>query len=193
MSTTRAAGRTISPSRGPRPGRGQLASSTRTAMLLAPDILHVVGYTEAHHAVRSEELIASCTLAHQVTDDALRGVPLPSSDPRVVARSDYLIGEAEGLIEMIGREAPGPLMAIPMRLPGSFGAATSMHRICPESRRLAVRSSPWWAEVATPSICTPDSRFRNCRESPTNTSEAACGQRGLPTGDWRREPIDWSD
>ncbi len=78
-------------------------------MLLAPDMLHVVGYTEAHHAVRSEELIASCTLAHQVIDDALRGVPLRSSDPRVVARSDYLIGEAEGLIEMIGREAPGAL------------------------------------------------------------------------------------
>jgi len=78
-------------------------------MLLAPDILHEVGYAEAQNAVRSEELIASCTLAHQVIDDALRGVPHPSSDSRVVARSDCLIGDAEGLIEMIGREAPGAL------------------------------------------------------------------------------------
>jgi hypothetical protein len=32
------------------------------------DILHLVGYTEAHHAIEADELIASCTLVHQVID-----------------------------------------------------------------------------------------------------------------------------
>ena len=33
------------------------------------DILHVVGYTEAHHAIEADELIASCTLVHHLIED----------------------------------------------------------------------------------------------------------------------------
>ena len=90
--------------------RGQLASSTRTAMLLAPDILHVVAYTEADHATGPGELISSCELVHQVIDDSLRGLPDPASDPEVAARRDELIGEAEALLHMIERDAPEALL-----------------------------------------------------------------------------------
>ena len=87
--------------------RGQLASSTRTAMLLAPDIVHVVGYTEAHHAVEADELIASCTLVHQVIDDALLGLPDPFTDPKIATRRDALVHEAELLLATIDQHLPG--------------------------------------------------------------------------------------
>lgn len=96
--------------------RGQLASSTRTAMLLAPDILHVVAYTEAHHATGPDELIASCALVHQVIDDSQRGLPDPAGDPLVADRRDELVGEAEALLDMIDREAPGALLGEPHAL-----------------------------------------------------------------------------
>jgi hypothetical protein len=87
--------------------RGQLASSTRTAMLLAPDILHVVGYTEAHHAIEAAELIASCTLVHQVIDDALLGLPDPFTDLKIAARRDRLVQEAGLLLATIDQHLPG--------------------------------------------------------------------------------------
>jgi hypothetical protein len=96
--------------------RGQLASSTRTAMLLAPDILHVVAYTEAHHATGPDELIASCRLVHQVIDDSLRGLPDPAADPQVVSRRDELVLEAEALLDLIEGEMPGALHGDPEAL-----------------------------------------------------------------------------
>jgi len=57
--------------------RGAAGLDTRTAMLLAPDILHVVGHTEAHHAIGADELISSCPGASGL-DDALLGLPDPS-------------------------------------------------------------------------------------------------------------------
>lgn len=87
--------------------RGQLASATRTAMLLEPDILHVVGYTEAHHAIEADELIASCRLVHQVIDDALLGLPDPLADPKVATRRARLIEEASFLLEAIEMRFPG--------------------------------------------------------------------------------------
>jgi methylmalonyl-CoA mutase cobalamin-binding subunit len=96
--------------------RGQLASSTRTAMLLMPDILHVVAYTEADHATGPEELISSCELVHQVIDDSLRGLPDPASDPVIAGRRDELIGEAEALLDMIERDAPEALLGEPHAL-----------------------------------------------------------------------------
>ena len=71
--------------------RGQLASSTRTAMLLAPDILHVVAYTEADHATGPDELIASCALVHQVVDDSLRGLPDAAADPSAIHADMWLV------------------------------------------------------------------------------------------------------
>ncbi len=96
--------------------RGQLASSTRTAMLLAPDILHVVAYTEADHATGADDLIAGCAMVHQVIDDALRGVPDPSTDPQVAARRDDLVGEAEALLDMITVREPAALTGDPKAL-----------------------------------------------------------------------------
>ncbi|HLT97765.1 MAG TPA: cobalamin B12-binding domain-containing protein [Acidimicrobiia bacterium] len=86
---------------------GQLGSATRTAMALRPDILHVVGHTEADHAIEADELITSCTLVRQVVDDALLGIPDPLADPKVVARRDWLIEEATHLLDIIADRFPG--------------------------------------------------------------------------------------
>ena len=61
--------------------RGQLASATRTAMLLRSDVLHVVGLHRSPPHRSGHELVASCTLVHQVIDDALLGLPDSLADP----------------------------------------------------------------------------------------------------------------
>lgn len=88
---------------------GQLASATRTAMALEPDILHVVGHTEADHAIEADELITSCTLVRQVVGDALLGLPDPLADPAVAARRDRLIEEAEYLLDVVAERFPGAM------------------------------------------------------------------------------------
>jgi len=95
---------------------GQLASATRTAMLLSPDIVHVVGHTEADHAIEASELITACSLVHQVIDDALLGLPDPPADAKVAARRDLLIAEAEFLLSQIAAHHPGALDGDPDQL-----------------------------------------------------------------------------
>jgi methylmalonyl-CoA mutase cobalamin-binding subunit len=99
--------------------KGQLASATRTAMLLAPDILHVVGYTEAHHAIEAGELVSSCQLVHQVIDDALLGLPDPLADPVVAARRARLFAEASYLLGAVEERFPGALAGDPGALAGA--------------------------------------------------------------------------
>ena len=99
--------------------RGQLASATRTGMLLRPNVLHVVGHTEAHHATGPGDLIASCNLVHQVIDDALLGLPDPLADRKVAERRVHLIEEAEHLIEAIEQRFPGALAGDPAALAGA--------------------------------------------------------------------------
>jgi len=99
--------------------RGQLASTTRTAMLLRPDILHVVGHTEAHHAIGADELISSCTLAHQVIDDALLGLPDPLADRWVGERRVHLMDEARYLLAAIEDRFPGVWAGDPAALAGA--------------------------------------------------------------------------
>jgi len=99
--------------------RGQLASATRTGMLLRPDILHVVGHTEADHIAGPEEVVSSCTLARQVIDDALLGLPDPLADRTVGERRVHLMEEAAFLLEAVERRFPGALAGDPAALAGA--------------------------------------------------------------------------
>jgi hypothetical protein len=99
--------------------RGQLAAAVRTGMLLRPDILHVVGHTEAHHVTGPDELIASCSMARQVIDDALLGLPDPLADRKVAERRVHLINEASYLLEAIESRFPGALSGDPAALAGA--------------------------------------------------------------------------
>jgi hypothetical protein len=85
---------------------GQLASATRTAMSLSPDIIHVVGHTEADHAIEAHELITACAVVHQVIDDALLGIPDPLADPAITQRKDRLLEQARSLLDTITSRYP---------------------------------------------------------------------------------------
>ena len=85
-------------------------------MALRPDIIHVVGHTEADHAIEAPELVTACSLVHQVIDDSLLGLPDPLADPAVRERRDLLIDEAGALLEAIASRHPGALDGDPHRL-----------------------------------------------------------------------------
>jgi methylmalonyl-CoA mutase cobalamin-binding subunit len=83
--------------------RAHLAESIYLQMALRPSIVHVVSYTEAHHAAIADEVIASAKMAQQVIQTALDGQPDMTADPGVRARKEELVGEAQVLIEAIRR------------------------------------------------------------------------------------------
>jgi hypothetical protein len=85
--------------------RAHLAASVYLQMALRPHILHVVGYTEAHHAATAADVIESCKLARRVVENALGG-PAMTQDERIQARVDELTQEAAITLEAIRDLAP---------------------------------------------------------------------------------------
>ena len=75
--------------------RAHLATSVYLQMAVRPHILHVVGHTEAHHAATAEDVIEACGLARRAIENALRGAPDLTADPRVQARADELVEQAQ--------------------------------------------------------------------------------------------------
>lgn len=82
-------------------GKGQLASSIHTGMMLKPQIVHVVGFCEADHVATAEEVIESCKIANRVIHNCLLGTPDPLQDRDVRNRQEELIREARLLIRAI--------------------------------------------------------------------------------------------
>lgn len=82
--------------------RAHLVASVYLQMALRPHIVHVVGHTEAHHAATAEDVIEACGLARRSIENALRGAPDMTADPRVRARKDELVGEARLTLQAIG-------------------------------------------------------------------------------------------
>ncbi|MFO8035921.1 MAG: cobalamin B12-binding domain-containing protein [Anaerolineales bacterium] len=81
--------------------RAHLAASVYLQMALKPHIVHVVGYTEADHAVTAPELIASCNVAQRAIENAIQGQPDMTKDPAVQARKEELVLQAENIIQDI--------------------------------------------------------------------------------------------
>jgi hypothetical protein len=78
-----------------------LATSVYLQMALHPHIVHVVGYTEAHHAATAEEVIKSCRLARRAITNFLQGAPDMTADLVVQARAQQLATEAEVTLRAI--------------------------------------------------------------------------------------------
>jgi hypothetical protein len=92
----------------PTAARAHLAASVYLQMALRPDIVHVVGHTEAHHAATAEDVIEACGLARRAIENALRGQPDMTADPQVRARADQLVAETGLILDAIcGLAAPG--------------------------------------------------------------------------------------
>ncbi len=81
--------------------RAQLALSTWQSMVLKPDIVHVVGYTEADHAARADEVIKSCRIAGHIIEKSLQDYPEYSGLERIQSRKAELIREADLLLNTI--------------------------------------------------------------------------------------------
>jgi methylmalonyl-CoA mutase cobalamin-binding subunit len=106
-------------------GKGQLASSIYTGMMLKPDIVHVVGFSEADHVATAEEVIESCKIARRVIHDCLLGTPNPLDDKEVLKRKNELVREAKLLITGI-RSLGDETSRVPLIEPETYLQAVRM-------------------------------------------------------------------
>ncbi|MGD8240448.1 MAG: cobalamin B12-binding domain-containing protein [Armatimonadota bacterium] len=86
--------------------KGHLAASAFLSLALRPDILHVVGFSESHHAILPDELIESCQIARGALTGNLEDCPDMLDSPRVLGRKEELLREAQVLLETL-RDVPG--------------------------------------------------------------------------------------
>lgn len=94
----------------PNAARGHLAAATYLQMALKPDIYHIVGHTEAHHAATADDVIEASQIVRRAIDNAM-GAPDLTADPKVQARAEQLVVETTQLLEKIRAlgEADDPL------------------------------------------------------------------------------------
>lgn len=81
--------------------KGQLAASTMLALALKPHIIHVVSFTEAHHAATPEDVIESCGIVKGVLKNTWKGLPDMTIDPDINERKNHLVKEARNMIKKI--------------------------------------------------------------------------------------------
>lgn len=86
--------------------KGHLAASTIIQMAVQPDIVHIVGHSEYHHAATAQDVIEGCRVVQGAIQLALQGLPDMAADPRVQERKEELVWEARQLIEAIASLAP---------------------------------------------------------------------------------------
>lgn len=85
--------------------RAHLSASIYLQMALKPDIIHIVGHTEADHAATGEDIIEAARMARRAIENAM-GQPDLTVDPAVVARKDELVEQARVTLEAIKSIAP---------------------------------------------------------------------------------------
>ena len=74
--------------------RAHLSASVYLQMALRPDIVHIVGHTEADHAASADEIIEAAGMARRSIENALHGQPDMTQDPLVIRRKQNLVAEA---------------------------------------------------------------------------------------------------
>ncbi len=85
----------------PAAARAHLAASVYLQMMIQPHIIHVVGHTEADHAATADDVIEWCTMANRAIHNELGGAPDGAADPRVQARAEHLVREAQVTLRAI--------------------------------------------------------------------------------------------
>jgi len=70
-------------------------------MAIRPDIVHIVGHTEADHAATADEIIEASLMARRAIENALQGQPDMTKDEAVLKRKKQLISEASLTLEAI--------------------------------------------------------------------------------------------
>ncbi len=85
----------------PAAARAHLAASIYLQMALKPDIVHIVGHTEADHAATADEVIEAAKMARRAIENALTGQPAMIYDPLVIKRKENLVYEAKITLQAI--------------------------------------------------------------------------------------------
>lgn len=91
----------------PEVAKGQLAASTFMQMVVRPHIMHVVGFCEADHAAKAQEVIESCNIVKGVIRHTLSDEFSIAKDRAVLNRKEELLREAGYLLDFIRREYSG--------------------------------------------------------------------------------------
>ncbi len=81
--------------------KGQLAASTCLQMAVKPDIIHVVGYSEAEQAATARTVIESTRIVRGAVRSVLQGAADQTADLSVQRRKSELLSEARWLIDYI--------------------------------------------------------------------------------------------
>ena len=84
----------------PDAARGHLAAATYLQMTLKPDIYHIVGHTEAHHAATADDIIEASGIVRRAIDNAM-GAPDMTKDPVVQKRVKELMRDAILMLDAI--------------------------------------------------------------------------------------------
>lgn len=85
--------------------RAHLSASIYLQMALRPDIIHIVGHTEADHAATGQDVIEAASMARRAIENAM-GQPDLTADPDVTARKDELVEQARVTLDAIRSIAP---------------------------------------------------------------------------------------
>jgi hypothetical protein len=85
--------------------RAHLSASIYLQMALRPNIIHIVGHTEADHAATAQDVIDAARMARRAIENAM-GQPDLTVDPVVQARKAELVEQARVTLEAIRAIAP---------------------------------------------------------------------------------------
>jgi len=85
--------------------RAHLSASIYLQMALRPDIIHIVGHTEADHAATGDDIIEAARMARRAIENAM-GQPDLTVDPIVMARVGELVEQTQVTLEAIRSIAP---------------------------------------------------------------------------------------
>ena len=86
--------------------RAHLNSSIYLQMALKPQIVHIVGHTEADHAATGQDIIDAALMARKTIENALDGQIDPLLDPAIRQRVDYLVEQVKITLKAIAGLAP---------------------------------------------------------------------------------------
>ena len=85
--------------------RAHLSASIYLQMALRPNIIHIVGHTEADHAATGDDIVEASLMARRAIENAM-GQPDLMADPDVMARVAELVEQAQVMLEAIKSIAP---------------------------------------------------------------------------------------
>ncbi len=105
--------------------RAHLSASIYLQMALRPHIVHIVGHTEADHAATAADIVDASLMARQAIANALKGQPDMLADPKVQARKEHLIAEAQFTLQAI-RNLAEPGSTDPLTDPSVLGKAVRL-------------------------------------------------------------------